>query len=112
MAKMKTAGLLLSTLMMLPAPADAGVSLAAGKSKDAPYIGQWDCGVATFTFTEDSYSTGDEPMAILKVDVENGNYHFLLTDDYSFWVSSVTDTSMEWLSDATGDNFSCKRIAK
>ena len=86
--------------------------LSAGSAAAAEplYLGSWDCEVATFTFTETTYSNGDTPMPIRKIEREDGNYHFFFDDDYSFWVSGLTKTSMQWLSDASGDSFSCTRV--
>ena len=92
----------------------AFIVLAAAKpgfaAKDAPYIGRWDCGVATFTFTKDSYDPGEGPMPIRKVDKKDGNYILSFDKGYQVGLSSVTKTSMQWLSMASGDMFDCKRI--
>jgi hypothetical protein len=78
-------------------------------SDDAPYIGSWDCGVATFSFTKDTYDSGEGPMPIRKVEKEDGNYILSFDDNYQIGLSSVTQTSMQWLSMASGDMFDCKR---
>lgn len=77
---------------------------------DAPYIGSWDCGVATFSFTKDTYDAGEGPMPIRKVEKEDGNYILSFDDNYQIGLSSVTQTSMQWLSMASGDMFDCKRL--
>lgn len=76
----------------------------------APYLGSWDCGVATFSFTKDTYDAGDGPMPIRKVEKEDGNYILSFDDNYQIGLSSVTQTSMQWLSMASGDTFDCKRL--
>jgi len=87
--------------------ATAAPGLAAG---DAPYTGRWDCGVATFSFTTESYDSGEGPMPIRKVDKEDGNYILSFDDNYQIGLSSVTKTSMQWLSMASGDTFDCKHL--
>ncbi|URK87475.1 hypothetical protein LP421_29695 [Rhizobium sp. RCAM05350] len=93
--------------------ATAVISLATaapGFADDAPYIGRWDCGVATFSFTTESYDSGEGPMPIRKVEKEDGNYILSFDDNYQIGLSSVTPTSMQWLSMASGDMFDCKRL--
>jgi hypothetical protein len=87
--------------------ATATPGLAAG---DTPYTGSWDCGVATFSFTKDTYDAGEGPMPIRKVEKEDGNYILSFDDNYQIGLSSVTKTSMQWLSMASGDTFDCKRL--
>ncbi len=58
--------------------ATAAPAFAAG---DAPYIGRWDCGVATFSFTKDTYDAGEGPMPIRKVEKEDGNYILSFDDN-------------------------------
>ncbi|MBP1857351.1 hypothetical protein J2Z75_000831 [Rhizobium herbae] len=82
----------------------------ASASGDAPYVGTWDCGVATFSFTRDSYDSGEDKQPIRKVEKEDGNYILSFDNDYQIGLSSVTDTSMQWLSMASGDMFDCKRV--
>ncbi|WP_426235737.1 hypothetical protein [Pararhizobium sp. DWP1-1-3] len=79
-------------------------------AEDAPYAGSWDCGVATFRFTKATYDAGEGPMPIRKVEKENGNYILSFDDNYQIGLSSVTKTSMQWLSMASGDTFDCKRL--
>lgn len=76
----------------------------------APYAGTWDCEVSTFTFTGDTYDAGEGPMPIRKVEKVDGNYVLSFDDGYQIGLSGVTDTSMQWLSLASGDQFECKRI--
>lgn len=77
---------------------------------DSPYIGRWDCGVATFSFTKDTYDAGEGPMPVRKIEKQDGNYILSFDDNYQIGLSSVTKTSMQWLSMASGDTFDCKRV--
>ena len=77
---------------------------------NSPYAGIWDCEVSTFTFTKDTYDSGEGPMPIQKVEKEDGNYILSFSDGYQIGLSSVTDTSMQWFSMQSGDRFECKRV--
>ncbi|OBZ93927.1 hypothetical protein ADU59_19760 [Pararhizobium polonicum] len=94
--------------------ATAVITLATATSgfaaDDAPYAGSWDCGIATFSFTGDTYDSGEGPIPIRKVEKEDGNYILSFDDNYQIGLSSVTPTSMQWLSMESGDMFDCKRL--
>lgn len=79
-------------------------------AEDAPYAGRWDCGVATFSFTADSYDAGEGPMPVRKVEKQDGNYILSFDGNYQIGLSNVTPVSMQWLSMASGDTFNCKRL--
>ncbi len=87
--------------------ANTAPGFAAG---DTPYIGSWDCGVATFSFTKDTYDAGEGPILVRKVEKEDGNYILTFDENYQIGLSSVTKTSMQWVSMASGDMFDCKRV--
>ena len=79
-------------------------------AEDAPYIGSWDCGVATFSFTKNTYDAGEGPMPVRKIEKQDSNYILSFDDNYQIGLSSVTKTSMQWVSMASGDMFDYKRI--
>ncbi|MCF3640540.1 hypothetical protein LXM94_11255 [Rhizobium sp. TRM95111] len=78
---------------------------------EIPYVGTWDCEVATFVFTADTYDAGEGPMPILRSTEENGTHTLSFKDDYRISLSNVTETGMDWFSEASGDGFHCKKIA-
>ena len=92
----------------------AAVLLAAAPpafaAEDPVYAGTWDCEVSTFTFTKNTYDSGEGPMPVEKVEKEGETYILTLDGGYQIGLSSVTDTSMQWLSMASGDMFTCKRV--
>ena len=49
-------------------------TLPAHAAEEPPYVGTWDCEVSTFTFTADSYDSGEGPMPILKSEKNGGAY--------------------------------------
>jgi hypothetical protein len=76
---------------------------------DLPFVGEWDCGVATFSFSQDSYNNGNEDMPILEVqEGTDGSYTLLFADDYTVSLSGFTDNKMGWLS-SSGESLECKR---
>ena len=92
----------LATFLAATTPAQA--------REQMPFVGVWDCEVARFTFTNESYNPGDEPLPILSVEREGPHYHLTLPEDYRITLSNVTETSMAWFSEASGDGFECVRV--
>lgn len=96
---------LLAAALLAMAPASA---LA---SEELPFLGTWDCEVATFTFTPTTYDNGSEEMPIEEVqEGSDGSYTLLFADDYFITLSGFTGDTMGWFSSASGDNFSCTRV--
>jgi hypothetical protein len=83
---------------------------AAQAREQMPFVGVWDCEVALFTFTNETYNPGDEPMPILSVEHEGDHHHLTFADNYRITLSNVTETSMGWFSEASGDGFECVRV--
>ena len=74
-----------------------------------PFVGEWDCGVATFTFTPEIYNNGSEDMPIQEVqEGTDGSYTLFLADDYTVTLSGFTGDEMGWLS-SSGEDLQCKR---
>lgn len=85
----------------------------AAKADTLPFIGTWDCEVATFTFTDSVYNNGSEDMPIEEVqEGSDGSYSLLFADDYVITLSGFKRNSMNWFSSASGDSFSCKRVGR
>lgn len=99
--------------MRLPTIA-AALLLACGSSlaEDLPFVGTWDCQVATFTFTPTVYNNGSEDLPIEEAqEGTDGSYTLLFADDYTITLSGFTDDAMSWFSPASGDSFDCKRVS-
>ena len=77
-----------------------------------PFIGAWDCEVATFTFTPGTWNNGSEDLPIQEVQEgsDGGSWTLLFAGDYYFTVSDFNDDTMSWLSGESGDNFTCTRL--
>ena len=85
------------------------ISASPSLADDLPFLGEWDCGVATFTFTKDTYNNGSEDMPIQEVqEGSDGSYTLLFADDYTITLSGFTDDAMGWLS-SSGESLECKR---
>jgi hypothetical protein len=99
----------------LLAAALACASFAATPDAEAreqmPFVCAWDCGVALFTFTNETYNPGgDDPLPILAVERQGDDFTLDLPDDYRIVLSGVTETRMGWFSEASGDGFECVRV--
>lgn len=89
------------------------LSVCAGLAETAaPYafVGAWDCEVATFTFTDTTYNNGSEDLPIRKITEDGGAFQLDFDDGYMISLGNVTDTTMDWVSGETYDQFACKRI--
>ena len=83
-------------------------SLPAAADDALPFIGTWDCEVATFTFTKDNYNNGSEDLPIQEVqEGTDGSYTLFFADDYIITLSGFTGDAMGWFSPASGDSFQC-----
>ena len=80
-------------------------------AQDYPFVGQWDCQVATFTFDQQGYDNGSDTLPYLKVtDAGDDNWIIDFADGYQIGLSSVTADTMQWLSMASGDMFDCTAL--
>lgn len=86
-------------------------SLAASAAEDLPFVGTWDCDVATFTLTNSTYDNGSEVLDIEETqEGTDGSYTLMFKDDYTITLSGISGDEMGWFSPASGDNFNCKRV--
>jgi len=74
------------------------------------FEGTWDCQVATFVFTGTTYDNGTDTLTIDSIDGADGEYLINFPDGYQIVLADVTDTTMTWLSGASGDVFDCTRL--
>jgi hypothetical protein len=78
---------------------------------ELPFLGTWDCEVATFSFTPRVYNNGSEDLQIKEIqEGTDGSYTLLFADDYMITLSGFTGDSMGWFSPASGDSFQCSRV--
>lgn len=82
-------------------------------SQDLPFVGTWDCEVATFTFTPETYNNGSDDLPIEEIqEGTDGSWTLFFADDYMITLSGFTGDQMGWFSHASGDAFTCTRVAE
>ncbi len=83
---------------------------AAATEPPLPFEGKWDCGVAVFTFTATTYFNGTDTLPILSIDSEDNARILTFADDYQIAVTRNADGTLDWLSMASGDMFTCTAV--
>jgi hypothetical protein len=101
---MRHAAALMSALVLAACVADEG------PSEPYAFVGSWDCGVETFTFTNTTYDDGTNTYPIQSVRRDGGNYTLRFANGYVIALGAVTDTGLTWVSGTTGDQFNCRRV--
>jgi hypothetical protein len=102
---------MIRTRRLIAAAALLLASLPAASADELPFVGTWDCEVATFSFTEDTYNNGSEDLPILEAqEGTDGSYTLMFADDYIITLSGFTGEEMGWFSPASGDSFQCSRV--
>lgn len=78
-----------------------------------PFMGSWDCGVTTMTFTPEGYlpAPGAQPIRITRFSTQNRETTMTLADGAVIQVQWQNDNRLVWLSHSTGDSFDCTRVA-
>ncbi len=84
--------------------------VSEGPVEDYAFVGTWDCGVETFTFTNTTYSFAGQKRPIKAVRQDGRNFTLYFSDGYVIGLGAVTDTGLTWVSGASGDQFNCKRV--
>ncbi|RGP37740.1 hypothetical protein [Pseudotabrizicola alkalilacus] len=90
-----------------------GLSLSAGAalaSEPLAFEGRWDCEVAQFTFTADSYNNGSDDMPITDIAADGNGFTLSFEDDYQLHVALNDDGTLYWFSPVSGDSFTCTRL--
>jgi hypothetical protein len=88
----------------------ACVSQPTGPSEPYAFVGSWDCGVETFTFTNTTYNDGTTTWPIQTVAKDGRNYTLRFGNGYVLGLGAVTATGLTWVSGQTGDQFNCRRV--
>lgn len=83
----------------------------AAAAKGLRFEGRWDCGVATMTFTGTTYDAGEGPMTMQTIEGDGHEFTITFADGYAISVAvSDDERSLQWLSHASGDSFTCARL--
>ena len=93
-----------------PGVAFAAMIALAGPAAAAswPFEGVWDCEIGTFTFTDTTYDTGDDPMEIVDIAPEGDTFTLTFDDNYQLSLAMNPDGTMTWFSPVSGDSFLCR----
>ncbi len=98
-----------SPVVMASAAALSALSTLPAKAQDHPFIGAWDCGVATFSFSETTYNNGSEDMDIQEIqEGSDGSWTLMFADDYFITLSGFNGDQMGWMS-SSGETLECTR---
>jgi hypothetical protein len=85
-------------------------SAPSGPSEPYAFVGSWDCGVRTFTFTNSTYNDGANTYPIQNVARNGRNYTLRFGNGYLLALGAVTATGLTWVSGQTGDQLNCVRV--
>ncbi len=86
---------------------------AAGELEllQVPYVGVWDCEIAWFTFTNETYNPGGSSvMPVQSVTREGNSFRLEIEGNYTLILSDVTDTTMTWQSLSSREPPRCTRL--
>ena len=74
------------------------------------FEGHWNCEVAEFTFSANTYNNGTDDMTITDIAAEDNGFVLSFEDDYQLSVALNEDGTLSWFSPASGDSFTCARL--
>lgn len=81
-----------------------------GPTEPYAFVGSWDCGVDTMTFTNTTYRNSAGTYPILNVARDGRNYTLRFGNGYMLALAAVTETGLTFVSGASGDQFNCRRV--
>jgi hypothetical protein len=82
----------------------------SGPSEPYAFVGTWDCGVATYAFTNSTYNDGTNTYPIQTVAKNDRNYTLRFANGYTIALVAVTSTGLTWVSGTTGTQLNCRRV--
>jgi hypothetical protein len=82
----------------------------AGPAEPYAFVGSWDCGVDTFSFTNTTYNNGSDTYRMQSVSRNGRDYILRFANGYTIALAAVTETGLTWVSGASGDQFNCRRV--
>jgi hypothetical protein len=93
----------------------AALTLAAcvpdeGPSDPYAFVGTWDCGTETLTFTNTTYSDETNSYLIRTVARDGKNYTLRFANGYVMALAAVTDTGLTLVSGTSGSQLNCRRV--
>jgi hypothetical protein len=93
----------------------AALTLAACVADDGPsdpyaFVGTWDCGTATLTFTNTTYADGSNSYPIRTVARDGRNYTLRFANGYVMALVAVTETGLTRVAGNSGSQLNCRRV--
>jgi hypothetical protein len=93
----------------------AAAALAACVAEDGPsdrhaFVGSWDCGTETLTFTNSTYSDSTNSYLIRTVARDGMNYTLRFANGYIMALAAVTETGLTRVSGGSGSQLNCRRV--
>lgn len=86
-------------------------SAHAGLAEESlAFEGRWNCEVAEFSFTADTYNNGSDDMPITDIAVDGNGFVLSFEDNYQLYVAVNPDGTLYWFSPVSGDSFTCLRL--
>jgi hypothetical protein len=98
---------LLALALLLPLAACVEDS---GPSEPYPFVGVWDCGTRTISFTNTSYNDGTANYPIRNVARDDTNYTLRFGNGHVIALGAVTPTGLTWVSGQTRTQMNCVRV--
>ena len=92
----------------------AALALSACVASDGPadpyaFVGTWECGGTTLSFTNTSYDDGTNSYPIQAVGQDGRNYTLRFGNGTVMSLVAVTDTGLTRVSGTTGTQLNCRR---
>ena len=81
-----------------------------GPTEPYAFVGSWDCGVDTFTFTNTTYNNGSDTYPMQSVSRDGRDFILRFANGYTIALAAVTDSGLTWISGASGDQCNCRRV--
>lgn len=75
-----------------------------------PFEGEWDCGGGVIAFDAETYFNGADTLTMTDVTEDALGFVLRFADGHEIGLSSITGSTMDWQSGATGEMFACSRV--
>jgi hypothetical protein len=80
-----------------------------GPSEPYAFVGTWDCGTTSLTFTNSTYSNGRDSFPIASVAQDGRNFTLRFATGDIMSLVAVTETGLTRVSGRTGAQVNCRR---
>jgi hypothetical protein len=97
-------------LLALPLALTLAACVSQGPSEPYAFVGSWDCGGKTLTFSNSTYNDGIRTYPVQAVAKEGMNYTLFFANGQRMGLGLVTATGMTRVSGTSGNQQSCRRL--